>query len=459
MLKNAAISEKQYADALAEKIVFRDPNAPDDEAPVAGVQSWFVDMAIRDVTNDLAKHYALDWDEANDLLYNGGFEVDLTVDLKMQAALDEKYKDWSTFSSEVRLDPPQSSAVCIDYMGNIRAVAGGLGEKQGSNIFVRTDRAERSPGSCIKPITSYSYAIEHDLMTWSTIHINKPLENIRDDDGVLRLWPYNYNSRTWDYGAYFTFQALQRSLNTVPAQLIQTATPIAVFEFLQTNYNISTLSAYDADLAPLAIGSLTRGITQKELVAAYQVFGNGGVYYEPTTYSKVYDSNGRVVLEHKYLPIQAISKETAYVMNKLMQTVIEGPNGTGRAAKLPTVPLVGKTGTSENWFDLSFVGCTPEYVSGIWYGYDTPKAMQPNPYYSSAQVWKNVWGDIMEERGGGEFPRNYDVRELYYCTRTGLIAGGTCPTGALGYYKSTNVPAMCPGNHVVIETREQTEME
>jgi penicillin-binding protein 1A len=65
----------------------------------------------------------------------------------------------------------------------------------------------------------------------------------------------------------------------------------------------------------------------------------------------------------------------------------------------------------------------------------------------------------MEERGGGEFPRNYDVRELYYCTRTGLIAGGTCPTGALGYYKSTNVPAMCPGNHAVIETREQTEME
>ncbi|MCL2055118.1 MAG: transglycosylase domain-containing protein [Oscillospiraceae bacterium] len=450
MYQNAAISENEYREALAEELIFRDPNAPsDDDKLSSGIQSWFVDMVIRDVTWDLARSYGVSLDEASDMLYNGGYEVYATVDLKMQEALEAKYKDWTTFSSEVRLDPPNSAAICIDYMGNIKAVVGGIGEKAGSNIWSHADRAERSPGSCIKPIASYSYAIEHDLMTWSTIHINKPLDNwaLDESTGRMRQGPYNYNSRSWDHGGYFTFQALQRSLNTVPAQLVQKATPPAVFDFLQYNYRITTLSAYDAALAPLSIGALTTGMHLKELVASYQPFGNAGIYYSPTTYTRVVDSNGRVILENKYIPFQSLNKETAYVMNKLMQTVIEGPNGTGRAAKLPNVTVVGKTGTSDNWHDITFVGCTPEYVSGIWYGYDTPKAMQPSPYYGSAQVWKNVFGDIMEEAGGGSFPSNPDVRELYFCSNTGLIASGSCPTGGLGYYKSTNVPSMCSGNH------------
>ncbi len=449
MYKNAAISEKQYRDALAEEIVFIDPNAKTEDGTNNNqIQNWFVDMVIRDVTMDLKDLYGIEESEASDKLYNGGYEIYCTVDLKMQDAVEAKYRDYKTFSDNVLTDPPQSAFICMDYQGNIKAVVGGIGEKAGSNIYNRADRANRSPGSCIKPITSYSYAIEHDLIHWSSIFTNKPLwTDFIDENGNKTSWPHNYNSKSYDYGGYFTFQALQRSLNTIPAQLIDMETPEAVFEFLQNKYQISTLSAYDADYAPLTVGALTNGIYLKELVAAYQPFGNLGKYYAPTTYTQVLDSNGKIVLQHKYNPIQSISKESAYVMNKLMQQVIEGPNGTGKAARLANTPLIGKTGTSQNWHDLAFVGCTPDYVSGIWYGYDTPKLIETGTYFSSAQVWKNVFGDIADAAPTKTFPANNDVRELYYCTKTGLIASGTCPTGSVGYYKSTNIPAICSGVH------------
>lgn len=451
MYKNACISQKQYDEALAEEIKFVDVNAKDKDKEDNGndIQSWFVDMVIYDVISDFQDLYGIEQDEASDMLYNGGYEIYTTVDIEMQEAVEAKYRDYRTFSENVLSDPPESAFICMDYTGNIKAVVGGIGEKAGSNIWNNATRSTRSPGSCIKPITSYGYGIEYDYLTWSTVFINKPLEDeiIDEVTGQPRKWPYNYNSKTWDYGGYFTFQALQRSLNTIPAQLIEQETPQEVFEFLQNRFQITTLTADDANIAPLSVGALTEGLTLKELVAAYQVFGNGGKYYSPTSYTQVVDSKGRVILQHKYTPIQSISKESSYIMNKLMQTVIEGPNGTGRAARLVNTPLVGKTGTSQDWHDLSFVGCTPDYVSGIWYGYSTPKQIPTGTYYSSAQVWKNVFGEIAEAEEGKEFPECPSVRELYYCTKTGLLASGTCPTGSTGYYKSTFVPEMCSGVH------------
>ena len=450
MYKNACISKKQYEEALAEEIHFVDPNAKkDDDDGGNDIQDWFVDMVIYDVISEFQDMYGIEQDEASDMLYNGGYEIYTTVDIEMQKTVEAKYRDYTTFSETVLADPPESAFICMDYSGNIKAVVGRIGEKSGSNVWNIATRSTRQPGSCIKPITSYGYGMEYDFYTWSTVFTNKPLDTpiIDEETGVSRKWPYNYNSKTWDYGGYYTFQALQRSLNTIPAQLIEKETPQAVFEFLQNRFQITTLTADDANIAPLSVGALTDGITLKELVAAYQPFGNGGKYYAPTSYTQVVDSNGKVVLEHKYTPIQSISKESAYVMNKLMQTVIEGPNGTGRAARLVNTPLIGKTGTSQDWHDLSFVGCTPDYVSGVWYGYEIPKEIPTGTYYSSSQVWKNVFGDIAEAEEGKEFPECQDVQELYYCTKTGLLASGTCPTGSIGYYKSTNIPDMCSGHH------------
>lgn len=460
MYKNGAISQEEYEAAIVEEIIFIDPNSESAQKKRSEIQNWFVDAVIDDATHDLMDLYGVSYEEASNKLYNGGYEIYTTVDMEMQDALEEKYKDFSNFSKDVLSDPPQSAFIAMDYQGNILAVVGGIGEKAGSNIYNRATMATRSPGSCIKPITSYSYAVQNNLITWSTIFQNSPIE-IKDEDnpGATRKWPYNYNSKTWDYGDYFTYQALQRSLNTVPAQLIEMESPQAVFNYLQNKFQVTSLSAYDADLSPLAVGALTNGISLEELVASYQVFGNSGKYYAPTTYTQVIGPDGSTVLQHNYTPIQSIDEDSAFIMNKLMQTVIEGPNGTGKAAKLQYTPLIGKTGTSQDWCDLLFVGCTPDYVSGVWYGYDEPKQIPTGTYYSSSQVWKNVFGEIADAGPTKEFPACDDVVELPFCTETGLIAGGSCPTSGVGYYKKSNIPPTCEINHASQKKKTKPKKE
>lgn len=445
MLKNAAISREEYEAALEADIELIDPNEKaleDDD-----IQNWYIDMVIRDVVYDLMDYYGVDYEDASDMLYNGGYTIYTPIDIEMQEEIEAKYKDYTTFSSQVLTDPPQSCFIVMDYNGNILAVAGGVGEKPGSNVWNRATMSTRQPGSSIKPLAGYSYGIDSDMITWSSIFLDKPIQ-IPDENnpGQTRSWPTNYSSTgsmTYSGKSYFTFQALQRSLNTVSARIVEQATPIKVFEFMQNKYQFTSLSAYDADLAPLAVGALTNGVYLREIVAAYQVFGNGGKYYKPTSYTYVLDPSGDVILQHRYTPIQSISQESAYVMNKLMQTVVEGPNGTARAAKLETTPLVGKTGTSQDWLDQWFIGCTPDYVSGVWYGYDDNRTVKSGTYYGSAQLWKNIFGDIAEAEPTKEFPECDTIKELYYCSNTGLIAGASCPTGSIGYYKSTNVPAVC----------------
>lgn len=148
-------------------------------------------------------------------------------------------------------------------------------------------------------------------------------------------------------------------------------TPAYSYNFLKEKLDITTLADSDADYSPVTVGGLTNGTKLEELVGAYMIFGNGGKKYDVTYVSKVEDADGNAIYEKSDGYKQAISESTAYVMNRMMQNVITQQDGTGRYAKLNNTDLVGKTGTSSDWFDLSFVGCTPDYVSGIWIGYET----------------------------------------------------------------------------------------
>lgn len=471
MLKNGVISSDEYDEAINAELKFADET---DENGTLLVETqnrtWFIDMVINDVAADMMTFYGLDsMDEARDKLSSGGYKIYSTVDVDMQNKVEEKFKDPLTFASQVLKNPPQAAFICMDYEGNIKAVVGGVGEKPGALTWNRAVDTKRSVGSCIKPISTYGYGMSMDLYNWSTIWIDEPIEIKDYSTGQMVQWPKNYSNK-WSNDKFFTFQALQRSLNTIPAQLCEIETPRAVFDFMENNMQIKSLVEGDIDYSPMTVGGLTNGISLKELVSAYQSFGNAGKIYEPTSYTSVVDSTGKEILKHEYYGTQAIDEDTAYVMNKLLETVIEGPNGTGKAARLTNTKLIGKTGTSQDWADLAFVGCTPNYVSGIWYGYDDPykvddkgKVMTDstgkpipnsaqNTYYSSAVVWKNVFGTIADAAPHQDFPNDTDVLELYYCTITGEIAGPNCPTSAeVGYYKPSNVPPTCSGDHSGVE--------
>ena len=155
-------------------------------------------------------------------------------------------------------------------------------------------------------------------------------------------------------GSYVTVQyAVQNSYNATAVRMADKLGVDTCFDFLTRRFGITSLvDSYedenggihtDKTYSSMALGGTVRGISVTEMTAAFATFGNGGVYYAPTTYTVVYDTFGNVVLEQDERGSQVISSDTSTIMNKILQTVVEG--GTGTRAQIGQWPLYGKTGT------------------------------------------------------------------------------------------------------------------
>ncbi|MCD8095363.1 MAG: transglycosylase domain-containing protein [Ruminococcus sp.] len=457
MLENGAISDDEYDEAMEEAqnlevygdtsftTAEEEQDIPDDQ----GATSWFMDAAIRQAIEIIADEKGVTLDSAEEMLYSGGYTIYTTVDIEMQEQVEETMQDDTTFQSySFSDDDLLAGFICMDYEGNVKAIVGSRDEKTESRIYNVVTQGTRSPGSCIKPIASYGPAIDQDIITYSTLIQDSPITI--EVDGEDTQWPVNYSetgeSSNWSNSYIPAWQMLARSLNTAPAQLVDQMTPTYCYNFLIEKLDITTLTDADADYSPMAVGGLTYGLHLEELVGAYMIFGNGGKKYDTTYISKIEEADGDVLYEKSEGYTQAISESSAYVVNKMMQRAVTESNGTARYAKLDNVTLAAKTGTSSEWMDLNFVGCTPEYVSGVWIGYDEQSRISTDKYNNIGLIWKNIFGDIADEEETTDFEQPETVVELSYCTKTGLIAGSNCPT-ATGYYKETNIPATCSGSH------------
>lgn len=464
MLENGAISEQEYIEALNEPLEiagnfdFSSETVYEGEMEDQGITDWYLDAAIEEAIERIASDAGITEEAAQELLYNGGYTVYTNVDMDMQRRVEKEMQDASNFTTW-GMDPEDdtlwSDFIAMDYNGNVRAVVGSRWEKTESRNLYMVTHGTRSPGSCIKPIASYAPALDQDLFTWSTLTKDEPIE-IEVKDGKIEKWPVNYSetgdNANWSYNNLFTYQMILKSLNTMPAQLIQKLTPAYSFNFLRDKLDITTLDEKDSDWSPVTVGGLTNGLNLEELVGAYMIFGNGGRKYEVSYISKIEDAAGKVIYEKNDGYKQAVSDSTAYIMNRMMQYVInDSKEGTGRYAKLNKTDLVGKTGTSSDWIDLNFVGCTPDYVSGIWIGYENPETIPTNSYQNISAIWKNIFGDIAEKEEhktfDDTFPMPDTVQKLEFCTVTGRIAVNGCSKRMTGYYKSSNIPEYCYGGH------------
>lgn len=454
MYTNGAISYDQYQEALDEELIFTDSDEYKKAHPEADAEdmmdeqkatSWVVDTALREYAAVLMDEYGIDEDEAIARINNGGYQIYTTVDLDMQEYVEEKYLDLSNlmdpdsnhaYDENDEIIYPQSSFIAMNYKGEIQCVVGGIGEKTESLVFNRATMAQRQPGSCMKPVSTYGLALYSDHIHWGSMYKDSP---ITLDDGDE--WPDNYDY-IWTRDNIPIYDALRRSRNTVPAQLCKELTPQSVFNFSTQNLGLDLVDmtesgASDIAYAPLSIGALTYGVSIENLVNAYMPYGNGGTYYSAHIVSRVEKGDGSLVYENDGNPHEAVDKETAYVMNKLLQEVIK--SGTGTAAQLSNKTVAGKTGTSEDWNDLCFVGLTEDFVSGVWIGYD--KKTQLNTSLSSAKVWYNIIGEYADSiESDNQYPECDDVISASMCTSSGMIAGDGCSKGITGYWKSTNAP-------------------
>ena len=439
MLEQGYITQEQHDSALKEEFKLV---ASRDVLNETEVNNYFVDALIANVTEDLAAKYGWDGAHAAENFYSGGYKIYATLNPEIQSAVDEVFYDSEKYGLKGKDGQQLQGAFTImDYHGRVKGLAGGIGQKTvnlGTSGFHRATDASRQPGSTMKPIAAYAPAIESEIIHYSSI--------LNDTATNYNGWtPKNWYSSYW--GGVTTQYALERSINTIPVYLVNKLGPQNCYDFLTQKLGITTLNQNDIDLSPLGMGGTNGGITTLESAAAYQIFGNGGQYYEPTLYYAVYDQHNDVVLSHQETkPSVAISEDTATVMNKLLQNVVYGSNGTGKAAAgyIKDMKIYAKTGTSNNSNDLWFVGGTPYYVASCWCGYDTQQTI------SDSAIALKMWGAVMSKVHTGLEAKNFSTSsyamDRYYCTETGKLATSACPSKAVGWYKKGNIPEMC-GNH------------
>lgn len=450
MLDQGYITEDEYNAAMAEELnVVADKNVLNQN----DINSYFVDALIEQVSSDLAEKYGYDEAHANKLFYTGGYKIYATVDLDMQAAAEAVFKDSATYAVVGKNGAKMTGGITVmDYKGNVKAIVGSIGEKTSNRGFNCATDAVRQPGSTMKPIAAYAPAIERDLITYSTI--------VNDTKTNYNGWtPVNWYGSYW--GNITVQYALERSVNSIPVYLVNKMKPQTSFDFLTQKLGITTLNLEDVNLSPLGMGGTNGGLTTMESAAAFAVFGNGGLYYEPTFYSKVTDQDGKVVLETKAKPTMAISEDTATVMNHLLQTVVYGGSGTGSAAKsyIPNMKIYAKTGTSNDQNDLWFVGGTPYYVASCWCGYEVQQPIPSKHSGIALKMWGNVMSKIHAKLPAKEFEDSSYALEAEYCADTGLLANSGCPNKGTGWYRKSNVPEVCTAHTEVSEPEDTTSSD
>ena len=420
-------------------------------------QNWYVDAGIWQVATHLAEQRGVSYETALDLIRTGGYTIYLNMDMEIQKKLEEKARDPYTFLSAYNQNAQktellQGAFVIMGYDGRVLALAGGIGEKEGDNCFNRATQAKRAIGSTVKPLSVYGPAIDMDILTYSTM--TKDISGERKDPNdpnnpdKVEFWPYNYEETVPGTGVYWpTWYAVQKSTNTIAVRTLQKVGFQASFSMLTEKLGITTLdSRWDMNWSPLALGAFTDGVRLYELAAAYQIFGNGGVYYEPYLYEKVVDHNGKVVLEQNLVGTRAIEKDSAWVVNRMMKKVIDDPYGSGQHAKIDNNEIIGKTGTSNDMKNLLFCGLTPEYVAVYRIGYDDgSKEIAPfgSGWLRLASAWRNIMVEICDQTTSKKFTPDSTVVELNYCKETGLLATSKCPSTEIGYFKATNLPKSC----------------
>ena len=376
MLKMKYISKEEYEKAKEEKVKLT--SVPrfytTNKAP------YFTDYVMKELEK-------MGFDETD--ISQGGYKIITTLDYKTQEKLNDAIlKNLRNYG----LTKKNQQAAVFSFSpidGRIIAYAGG---KDYTDSQYDRVQAIRPAGSAFKPFV-YAAALEHGL-TPNTLLEDRPI--------TIGDWsPRNYGSKY--RGNIPMYMALTVSSNVCAVRLIKEVGIRAVIT-LARSLGISTPLEYDYTIA---LGS--NGSKLFELTRAYGAFANGGYLVQPYAIERIETSRGKVVYRAPRTKVsRQISTQTAAEMTAMLKSVVT--RGTGRAANIG-VPCAGKTGTTDDYKDASFVGYTPTVVTGVWVGNDdntTTKSIQGGTV--PALIWKDVMSTAIEHFGKSDF--NYPEIQL-----------------------------------------------
>ena len=384
--------------------------------------------------------------------------------LKMGVSTDDNYpNDDTEYLCVYETVRTQAAIATLDYDGNILGIGGGVGEKK---YDLGTNRATipHQTGSTMKPIGAYCLALDYKLINYSSQVLDAPFYSAEDKrvlkdeysymdpyseaaqsrSDVWRSWPINYGNVGGNGDPMLVYDALRQSYNTVAVWVGNMVGVDFLYNFVHDTLECTYIDAEtDMDLAPLVLGSQSRGMTVVQLAGAYSIFYDG-TFTTPHYYTEITDYLGNEVLDNtKYInTIQAIDPTTAYIMNRMMTNVLKSGGTASGMAPAGDIEAAAKTGTTSDYKDYTFAGMTPYYVTALWWGCDKPTDMyalgrQGRSGAPIQQVWKNLMEELQADKEAAEFPMPDGVVAKQFDTSTGAIVSGG---GATGYYTEDNLP-------------------
>ena len=306
---------------------------------------------------------------------------------------------------------PQAAMVIVGVgTGEIKAMVGGRGQS-GSRLYNRALNPRQS-GSSIKPLSVYGAALQKSYEyaekgeTWPMVDYKHDKQGTRGYGDYLTASstivdePMTFNGKTWPKnsnnrysGAVSMRKGIQQSINTVAVK-IQLQVGNEYSADLLKKFGLTTIvtegATSDMNSAALALGGLTKGVIPLEMAQAFAVFPNGGVRQSSIAYTTVTDRHGKVLLKSKSKKTKVLDEGVAFIMTDMLKSVIT--QGIAGPAAVSGTQAGGKTGTTNDKYDIWFDGFTAKYAASLWIGTDVNIKLS-----SMSEMAARLWGKIMNQ--------------------------------------------------------------
>ncbi|MGN0240733.1 MAG: transglycosylase domain-containing protein [Candidatus Weimeria sp.] len=512
MLSQGYIDKKDYQKAMDDDVYSRIANVNNSNS--VSTESYFTDALIEQVASDLKEELGISETEAYMKLYTGGLTIYSTQDSDIQKIVDTEINDASNYPDGTKysicfsltvvkkdgttrnynektmrryyrktnkkytlnfntkaeakkayaaykkqmtangkipsggenvtytLEPQAAMTVIDQSTGQVRAMSGGRGD---SNSLNRAMDITRQPGDTFKVLAAYAPAINAAGKTLASV----------EDDAPDRLENGEVVKNTDSHYRGFTTirEAITDSVNVVAEKTLSDIGTGLGYQYVK-DFGFTTLEEGDNNQS-LALGKLTKGVTNTELTAAYAALANQGYYSRPSYYTTVEDEDGKTILDttddkgHRVL-----KKTTAWLLTSALSDAIK--SGTAKNAYFSGMSIAGQGGITEDGRNTVFAGYSPYYTSVVWSGYDDKSVLSSGT--CSAKIWKAVMKQINSGLENKNFKRPAGIVSSLVCKKSGkLPEENVCsqdPRGSMVYnefFTTDTVPTETCDHHVSLD--------
>ncbi|MGF7049207.1 penicillin-binding protein [Paenibacillus sp. DS2015] len=337
-------------------------------------------------------------EDAKQQLTTGGYRIYTTIDMgiyKSMHTISDNPDNFYPDSKEKGME--QTAAMMMD--NKTGAI---LGMIEGRDFYEEqmnyATQMVRQPGSAMKPIAAYLPALESGAIQPASIVDDAPI--------VLKDGQKGYhipkNSSGGYEGLITARYALNKSKNTIALKLFNNVITIDKAWAFAKKLGINSIQKSDYNAQTGVLGGLANGVSVEELTNAYSSIANQGNFNDSYMIEKIVDSNGKIVYQHEKKPVRVFSQQTAYLMTDMLRTVIT--EGTASLVKekykqFGKVPIVGKTGSTQNYADVWFMGYSPDVTLGVWVGYKEPvNALVDTQRKHAQSIWALIMNEVIEKQ-------------------------------------------------------------